>query len=203
MFAFLCTAKLLQSREQRKTILRHNMAKAKYNNNQIPPVTSNNKSNNDRMQKKKSASATSVNKVNFQKNDLQSSSRSVSASRDNKNTRSNLRGYSTYYTSDTESNEGTLHFSGNCDNCDIPISSRSVPDLRGNLDFRKVAGTAWSPRHCLCHLDIRDQDILTEYFKRYAEAYAMLYLVFIIVFIYKVKVNRCILEVYISLTYRT
>lgn len=168
MFTFLCTAKLLQSREQRKAIIRHNMAIAKYNNNQIPPVTSNNKSNNDRMEKKKSASATSVNKVNFQKNDLHSS-RSISSSRDNKNRQSNLRGYSRYYTSDTESNEGTLHFSGNCDNCDIPISSRSVPDLRGNLDFRKVAGTAWSPRHyCLCHLDIRDQDILAEYFKRYA-----------------------------------
>lgn len=143
------------------------MAISKYNNQVRVP--SSNSNNTTTMKKKKSTSATSVNKVNFQRNDLQCT-RSASTSRDNNNKRSNLRGSSTYCTSDTESNEGTLHFSTNCDNCDIPMSSRSVPDLRGNLDFRKVAGSAWSPRHyCLCHLNIRDSDILTDYFKRYAE----------------------------------
>ncbi|CAL8107401.1 unnamed protein product [Orchesella dallaii] len=156
-------AKLLQCREQRKSLVykRMTLTSPKYNNQNSTSGSGNN--NNSSSMKKKSASASSVNKVNFQRNDLEST-RSASTSRD----KQNFRHSSTYFTSDTESNEGTLHFSADCDNCSIPIASRSVPDLRGNLDFRKVAGSAWSPRHyCMCHLELRDQDILADYFKRY------------------------------------
>jgi len=130
--------------------------------------SSNSKSN---VKIRRYTSAPSVNKsqnvkhtVNFERNNLkQGSSGTLSARTSRTRSRSGgSRRSNNFHTSDTESTEGNL----NTITIDSAYySSRSVPDLnRSNLNFRKLSA---SPRHlCPCHLDGKDEEILSDYYKR-------------------------------------
>lgn len=112
----------------------------------------------------KSGSQPSLNvkqSVNFERNNLKSSTSSLSA---RTRSRSGSGRRLIFQNSDTESTlEDRSHLI-----IDNPYyaSARSVPDLRAvsNLDFRKIAS---SPRnHCPCNWDLQDRDVLAQYLKQ-------------------------------------